>query len=120
MVGSPCSPRDSQESSPTPHFKSINSSVLSVLYGPTLTSIHNYWKNHNFDYTDLSWQSDVSAFQYLCSLVIFAIAPECVCPGSADLLAAMLTVLASGIVDFPTAATFTAPPHSSTAEKINS
>ena len=42
----PCSPRDSQESSPTPRFKSINSSVLSFLYSPTLTSIHNYWKNH--------------------------------------------------------------------------
>ena len=37
-VGSPCSPRDSQESSPTPQFKSINSLVLSFLYGPTLTS----------------------------------------------------------------------------------
>ena len=36
LVGSPCSPRDSQESSPTPQFKSINSSVLSILYGPTL------------------------------------------------------------------------------------
>ena len=34
-------------------FKSINSSVLSSLYGPTLTSIHDYWKNHSFDYTDL-------------------------------------------------------------------
>ena len=41
-------PRDSQESSPTPQFKSINSSALSSLYGPTLTSIHDYWKNHNF------------------------------------------------------------------------
>ena len=39
---SPCSPRDSQESSPTPHFKSINSSALSFLYSPTLTSIHDY------------------------------------------------------------------------------
>ena len=38
MVGSPCSPRDSQESSPTPQFKSINSSVLSLLHSPTLTS----------------------------------------------------------------------------------
>ena len=38
-----------QESSPTPQFKSINSSVLSFLYGPTLTSIHNYWKNQSFD-----------------------------------------------------------------------
>ena len=42
---SPCSLRDSQESSPTPQFKSINSSVLSLLYSPTLTSIHDYWKN---------------------------------------------------------------------------
>ena len=40
---------DSQESSPIPQFKSINSSVLSFLYGPTLTSIHDYWKNHSFD-----------------------------------------------------------------------
>ena len=40
MVGSPYSPRDSQESSPAPHFKSMNSSMLSLLYGPTLTSVH--------------------------------------------------------------------------------
>ena len=39
LVGSPCSPRDSQVSSPTPQFKSINSSVLSLLHSPTLTSI---------------------------------------------------------------------------------
>ena len=49
LVWSPCSPRDSQESSPTPQFKSINSLVLSFLYCPTLTSIHGYWKNHSFD-----------------------------------------------------------------------
>ena len=49
LVGSPCSPRDSQESFPTPQFKSINSSALSFLYSPTLTSIHDYWKNHSFD-----------------------------------------------------------------------
>ena len=42
-----------QESLPTPQFKSINSSSLSFLYGPTLTSIHDYWENHNFDYIDL-------------------------------------------------------------------
>ena len=48
-VRSPFSPRDSQESSPTPQFKSINSSVLSFVYSPTLTSIHDYWKNHSFD-----------------------------------------------------------------------
>ena len=45
----PCSPRDSQESSPTPQFKSINSSALSFLYSPALTSIHDYWKNHSLD-----------------------------------------------------------------------
>ena len=47
LVGSPCSPRDSQESSPAPQLKSINSSALSFLYSPTLTSIHDYWKNHS-------------------------------------------------------------------------
>ena len=49
MVGSPCSPRDSQESLPTLQFKSIDSLAFSFLYGPTLTSIHDYWKNHSFD-----------------------------------------------------------------------
>ena len=39
LIWSPCCPRDSQESSPTPHFESINSLVLSLHYGPTLTSI---------------------------------------------------------------------------------
>ena len=47
-------PRDSQESSPTPLFKSMNSLVLSLLYGPNLTSIYDYWKNHSFD-----WQTFV-------------------------------------------------------------
>ena len=45
----PCSPRNSQESSPTPQFKSINSSALSFLYSPTLTSIQYHWKNHSLD-----------------------------------------------------------------------
>ena len=49
LVGSPCSPRNSQESSPTPQFKSINSLALNFLYSPTLTSIHDYWKNHSLD-----------------------------------------------------------------------
>ena len=49
LVGSPCTPRDSKESSPTPQFKSINSSALSFLHSPTLTSIHDYWKNHSLD-----------------------------------------------------------------------
>ena len=48
LVGSPCSPRDSQESFPTPQFKSINS-ALSFLHSPTLTSIHGHRKNHSLD-----------------------------------------------------------------------
>ena len=40
---------DSQESSPA-QFKSINSLVLSLLHGPALKSVHDYWKNHSFDY----------------------------------------------------------------------
>ena len=59
LVGSPCSPRDSQESSPTPQFKSISSLALSFLYSSTLTSIHDYWKNHSFEDTGhpLSWEN---------------------------------------------------------------
>ena len=49
LVGSPCSPRDSQESSPTPQFKSINSLELSLLHSPTLTSVHDHRKNHSLD-----------------------------------------------------------------------
>ena len=49
LVGYSCSPRDSQESSPTPQFKSINSSVFSFVCSPTLTSMHDHWKNHNLD-----------------------------------------------------------------------
>ena len=52
------SPKDSQESSLTPQFKSINSSALSFLYGSTLTTIHNNWKNHSFDCMDLCEQSN--------------------------------------------------------------
>ena len=59
---SPCSPRDSQESSPTPQFKSINSSALSFLHSPTLTSIHDHRKNHSLDYMNLFWQNYIFAF----------------------------------------------------------
>ena len=54
--------KDSQGYSPTPQFKSINSSVFSFLHSPTLTSIHDLRKNHSLDETDLCWQSNVSAF----------------------------------------------------------
>ena len=51
-----------QESSPTPQFQSINFSALSLLYGPTFTSIHDDWKNPSFDHMDLCQQNDVSRF----------------------------------------------------------
>ena len=44
-----CSPRDSQQFSPTPECKRINSSALSLLHSPTLTSIHDHRKNHSLD-----------------------------------------------------------------------
>ena len=49
LVVSSCSARDSQESSPTPQFKSINSLALSFLHCSTLTSIHDHWKTHSLD-----------------------------------------------------------------------
>ena len=58
LVGSPCSPKDSQESSPIPQFKTINSSALTFLYGPTLIARHDYGKNHSFDYMDLCWETE--------------------------------------------------------------
>ena len=53
---------DHLASSPTPQFKSINSLVLNFLYSPTLTSIHDHWKNQSIDYIDLCCQSNVSVF----------------------------------------------------------
>ena len=62
LVWSPYCPRDSQESSPA-QFKSINSLALSFLYGTTLTSRHDYWKNQNFNYVDLCQQLQKECFQ---------------------------------------------------------
>ena len=53
--------RDSQESL-APQSENIASSVLTLLHGPTLTSIHDYRKNHSFDHMHLCWHSGVSAF----------------------------------------------------------
>ena len=50
---------DSEEASPTPQVKSINSLVLNFLYSPALTSIHDYWKNHSFDWMAVCWQSSL-------------------------------------------------------------
>ena len=70
LVSSPCNPRDSQESSPTPQFKSINSSLLSFLYSPTLTSLCDYWKNHSSNYMNFCRQSDVWLLNMLSRFVI--------------------------------------------------
>ena len=51
-------------------IESINSLAFNLLYGPTLTSVHDYWKNHSFDYRDLGWQSDIFAFNMLSRFVI--------------------------------------------------
>ena len=50
-------------------------SVLSLLYDSALTSIHDYWKKHSFDYTDFCWQSNVSAF-YMLSRFVIAFLPK--------------------------------------------
>ena len=70
LVGSSCNPRDSQESSLMPRFKSIYSLALSVLYRPTLTSIHDYWKNHSFDLTNFCGKLMSLLFNMLSKLVI--------------------------------------------------
>ena len=70
LVGSPCSPRDSLESSPTSQFKSINSSVFSFLYSPTLTSIHDYWKNQFTKYFLASWSQMHCMFQFIFLIIL--------------------------------------------------
>ena len=57
---------DYQESSPTPQFETISSLMLSLLYGPTFTSIHNNCKYHSFHYTDLCQQNDCLCFLIRC------------------------------------------------------
>ena len=70
MVGSPCGSRDSQESSPTPQFKSINSLACSSLYGPTLTSIYDYGKTIALTRRTFVGQAMSLLFNMLSSLVI--------------------------------------------------
>ena len=77
----PCCPRDSQESSPEPQFKSIDSLALSLLYGPTLTSIHDYWKNHSFWLTRTFVGKVMSLlFNMQVSRFIIAFLPRSKCP----------------------------------------
>ena len=70
LFGSPFSPRDSQESSPTPQFKSIKSLSLNFLYRPTLTPIHDYWKSHSFDQVDFVGKVKSLLFNKLSKFVI--------------------------------------------------
>ena len=60
-VWSPCSLKDSQESSLAPQFESINSLAFCLLYGLALTTVHDHWEDHSLDYTDLCRQRNVSA-----------------------------------------------------------
>ena len=53
-------------------IQSTNSLALSLLYGSTLTSIYNLWKDHSFNYIDICWQSDVSAFNMLSRFLSFS------------------------------------------------
>ena len=77
LVWSPCSPRDSQESSPASQFESISSLVLCLAYCPT--HIRTWLlENYSFDYMDLCRQSDVSALWYTVKFVIaFLLRSKC-------------------------------------------
>ena len=59
-----------QEPSPTPQLESITSSALSLLYGPTLISIREYWKDNSFDYTDFAGKVISLLFNTLSKFVI--------------------------------------------------
>ena len=73
--------RTLQESSPAPQFEGINSLVLSLLCGPTLTSINDYWKNHS---CDLYWS--LSAKWYLCFLIFCIDLLQLSCQGATVLI----------------------------------
>ena len=57
----------------------MNSSALSFIYSPTLTSKHDYWKIHSFDCMDLGWQSNVSLLFNMLSRLIIAFLPRSKC-----------------------------------------
>ena len=87
----------SQTSSLASQFESVNFSTLRLLYGPTLTSIHNYGKNHSFDYMDLCQQSDVFfSFFFLNTLSKFVTA---ILPRSKCLLIPWLQLLFAAILE---------------------
>ena len=53
------------ESFSGPQLKSIHSLTLSLPYGPTLTTVHDYWKSHSFDYTDLLYSALAKHFTFV-------------------------------------------------------
>ena len=77
LLWSPCSPRDSPESFPAPQVESISSSTPSFLYGPTLPSIHEYWKNHSFDCADICQDSEHRWLPQLCVWVTPCVTCAC-------------------------------------------
>ena len=85
--------KDCQESSPAPQFEGIKSSEISLLYGSTLTSIHDQWKNHSFDYMDFCQQSDVCFLIHPSRFVIAFL------PGSKCLLMSLLQSLSAVILE---------------------
>ena len=95
LVGSPCSPRDSQESSPTPQFKSINSLELSFLHSPALTSIHDHGKTIALIRRNFFGKVMALLFNILPSLVITFL------PRSKCLLISWLQSPTSGILEPP-------------------
>ena len=83
----------SQESSPAPQFESINSLMLSLIHGPTLTSVHDYWKTHSSDYIDLFGKVMSMLFNTLSRFVIAFL------PRSKWLLISWLQSWSRGILD---------------------
>ena len=71
-----CCPRDSHESSPAPQFKSINSLALSLLSSPTLTYLHDYWKNDSFDYMDFFFFCRATSLFNMLSMFVIAFLPR--------------------------------------------
>ena len=71
LGGSPCSPRHSQQTCPKLEFKTINYLSLTILYSANVTSIHDNWKNHSFDYTEIFSKVKSLLLKNLYRFVIF-------------------------------------------------
>ena len=94
LVWSPCCPQDSQEFSSAAQFESMNSLLLSLPYGPTLRSVYDYWKNHNFDHKDPCWGKVISLLFNMLSRFVIAFFPK-----SKNLLISLLQSLSTVILE---------------------